>query len=89
MNIAGYKSVTYLQLQERMSKAYADYREDKTELELAVAIKVKSPQTVRNAFRQDYQMVSDELLTLISKEMGLNTCVIWQDGERKYFIPKV
>lgn len=89
MNILGYKQVSYSELQKSMKRVYADYREKKTELELAVSLKVKSPQTVRNAFRVDYQMVSDELLTSLSKEIGLNVCVIWQDGERGYFIPKI
>ena len=88
MNIIGYKQVDYKQLQQEMQKRYADYREGKSEIDLAVAINIKSTQTVRNAFRQDYQMVSDELLTSLNKAIGLNTCVVWENGVRNYFIPK-
>lgn len=88
MNIIGYKKVDYKQLQQVMQKNYADYREGKSEIDLAVTMKVKSTQTIRNAFRQDYQMVSDELLTSLNNAIGLNTCVVWVNGVRNYFIPK-
>jgi len=88
MNIIGYKQVDYKQFQQEMQKKYAFYRESKSEIDLAVAINIKSTQTIRNAFRQDYQMVSDELLTSLNKVIGLNTCVVWENGVRNYFIPK-
>lgn len=86
MKIAGFKPVTYNELQIGLQKKYADYREKKSEIELALAIGVTSPQTVRNAFQEDMQMVSDTLLTKVMVNIGFNGFILWKDGERFYYV---
>jgi len=86
MNISGYKQVTYLRLQQLMAAKYEKYKEGSSEILLAVSLNVKSSQTVRNAFQQDMQMVSDSILTSIIEAIGLNACVVWEKGQRNYFV---
>ena len=86
MIIQGYKEVTYPELQKLMDSKYADYKLSSSEIKLAVAINVKSPQTVRNAFTQDMQMVSDGIFTSVIQEIKLDACVLWEKGQRTYFV---
>lgn len=86
MKITGYKTVSYNELQGQLQSVYADYRENKSEIELAVAINVKSPQTVRNAFQEEMQMVSDDILTKVMGCIGFTGFVMWKDGQRLYYV---
>lgn len=86
MKITGFKPVPYNDLQKLLQTKYAEYREKKSEIELALAIGVTSPQTVRNAFQEDMQMVSDTLLTKIMTNIGFNGFILWKDGERLYYV---
>lgn len=86
MKVTGYKQVSYDLLQELMGEKFNNYKEVHTEIQLAVAINVKSPQTVRNAFQKDMQMVSDEVLTTLIEAIGINGCVIWEKGVRNYYV---
>ena len=86
MKITGYKEVSYNDMQGLLQKKYTDYRKDKSEIELAVAIGVNSPQTVRNAFQADMQMVSDTILTKIMTSIGFDGLVIYREGIRLYFV---
>jgi len=86
MKITGYKTVSYNDLQKILQAKYADYRTKNSEIELAVAIGVNSAQTVRNAFQEDMQMVSDTLLTKIMTNIGFNGFVLWKDGNRYYYV---
>lgn len=86
MKITGYKEVGYNNMQALLQKKYSDYREDKSEIELALAIGVTSPQTVRNAFQEDLQMVSDTILTKVMTSIGFDGFILWKDGNRLYFV---
>lgn len=86
MKITGYKTVSYSELQGALHKVYADYKQTKTEVELAMSINVKSLQTVRNAFQTNIQIVSDAVLTNVMTGLGFNGFVVWKDGERLYYI---
>lgn len=86
MNIAGHKQVTYSELQKLMEEKYNAYKVNNNEIHLAVAINVKSPQTVRNAFQQNMQVVSDEVLTSVTDAIGLPACIVWEKGQKNYFV---
>lgn len=86
MKVTGHKQVSYSELQGLMETKYNKYKEQSTEMQLAVAIEVRSPQTVRNAFQKDMQMVSDEVLTTLIEAIGINGCVIWEKGVRNYYV---
>lgn len=86
MNIDGYNKVTYKGLQSQLQKKYAEYRTDKGEMDLALAIKVQSPQTVRNAFNNNMQVVSDAILTNIMDTIGFDGFTAWVGGRRYYYV---
>lgn len=84
MEIAGYKQVTYNILQKRM----AEKRDGVTNLQLAVKLRLESPQTIKNAFQLDRQKVSDKVLTSLIETIGINACVIWEKGVRNYYVKR-
>lgn len=86
MHIIGYKSVSLKSFQSEVQRKYAQYRETKTEIDVCLFIKAKSPQTVRNAFRDDIQIVSDEIMTKVVKCLGVDGFILWEGGVRYYFI---
>lgn len=86
MKITGFKPVSYNDLQRLLQTKYSEYRANNSEIDLAVAIGVGSAQTVRNAFRDDLQMVSDTILTKVMCGLGFNGFILWKDGERLYYV---
>lgn len=56
-----------------------------TEIEIALKVGLKSTATIRNAFRKDTQIVSDEVMTKVMHEIGLNGFIVWDNGKRCYF----
>lgn len=87
MEVLGYRKVTYTQLQKELQKSRAD-KPDLHEINLAANINVKSVGTIRNCFVEDAQVVSDEVLTKLFKELELDGIVLWSNGERNYLIKK-
>jgi len=84
MKLEGFKKVDYNTLQSEIKKVYDS--DQVPEIQIAAQINVKSVQTVKNAFQPDKQVVSDEILTNILNALGLNSFIIWQNGERTYYI---
>lgn len=84
MKIDGFKKIDYPSLQAEMRKVYRP--EETPEIVLATQINVKSVQTVKNAFNEDEQVVSDEVLSNILKELGIISIIGWSNGERNYYI---
>lgn len=84
IQIQGYKEVTYSGLQKEMDAKFENT--ELTEIEVAIAVKVKSTATVKNAFRKDSQIVSDEVMTNIMKVIGVDGFILWVNAKRFYYI---
>jgi len=84
MKIDGFKKIDYNTLQQEIKRVYNS--EEVPEIQIAAQINVKSVQTVKNAFIPENQVVSDEVMTNVLKALGLNSFIIWQNGERNYYI---
>jgi hypothetical protein len=84
IQVNNYKQVSFSAFQKEMTNHF-----DKCELkdiEIALAVGVKSTATVRNAFRIDAQVVSDEVLTKIMETIKLDGFVLWNKGKRFYYV---
>lgn len=81
MNITGYKKVNYPHLVGLMNEAKED-----SEMQLALAIGIKSAQTIKNAFQCSDQIISDKVLTTLTEKIGINAVVIWEKGVRNYYV---
>lgn len=84
MKLEGFKKIDYQGLQAEIKKVYDP--KEVPEIQIAAQINVKSVQTVKNAFNSAGQVVSDEILTNILNALGLNSFIIWQNGQRTYYI---
>lgn len=82
--LRGYQKVSYNRLQSELRKAWED--SGKSDLELAIELEVKSATTAKNAFQPDNQIVSDEILTKVFNSIGLSAYVVWENGQRNYYI---
>lgn len=83
-NIQDYRQVSYSQFQEAMDAALADSK--MKDIEIAIKVGLKSAATVKNAFRKDSQIVSDEVMTHIMSVIGLPGFILWTDSNRYYYI---
>lgn len=86
MKITGYKAVNYSQLQSKLQQAYSLHRTENTEVSVAQSLGLSTTQTVRNAFKDEMQMVSDAILTKLMKHIGFDGVVVWINGIRLYYI---
>lgn len=84
IQVNDYRQVSFSAFQKEMD-IYFDKCELK-DIEIALAVGVKSTATVRNAFRKDTQVVSDEVLTNIMQTIKLDGFVLWNKGKRFYYI---
>lgn len=84
MELTGFKSITYNQLQTQLNTKFKT--SGKTLPELAVVADLKSVTGVQNAFEFDEQRVSDKTLTSILEAIGIPAIVVWTNGERKYYL---
>lgn len=84
IQVNDYRQVSFSAFQKEMD-AHFDKSELK-DIEIALAVGVKSTATVRNAFRKDAQIVSDEVLTNIMQTIKLEGFVLWKNGKRFYYI---
>jgi hypothetical protein len=82
--IKGFNQVTFNKLQEIMMDRYRETK--KSYVELAYELEVKSVSTAQNALTGVEQMVSDQILTNMLRILNLNGMVVWQNGERNYYI---
>jgi hypothetical protein len=85
-NLQDYKEVSYNSFQEIMDETLSG--SGLKDIEIAYKIGVKSSATVKNAFRKEGQVVSDEVMTHIMKVIGLDGFILWNNSKRKYFIKK-
>lgn len=85
MNFDGFKQVDFSTLQTEMirMRQQTDLMPD---INIAAMIKVRSVQTVRKAFRGTAQQVSDEVLSNVLKTIGINSFIVWQNGQRLYYV---
>lgn len=84
IEIQGYNKVNYQKFQTEMDARFANC--ELSELEIAVKLGLKSAATIKNAFRKDNQIVSDEVMTGIMDLIELRGFVLWFNGERYYYI---
>lgn len=82
--VKGYRQVPYNELQSELNETF--HATNKTYVELAYELEVRSVSTAQNAIVSDNQMVSDEILTKVFNIIGLNAFVVWMNGERKYYL---
>lgn len=87
MNFPDYQEVTYKQLQSQISESWADYLiKNGNEVKLANSLKVKTTQSVRNAFAPIKQVVSDDLLSGVMECLGMDAFVVWSKRKRRYYV---
>lgn len=86
MDMSKLKKVSYEELQTALQQAYKDA--DTNDVSVAYSIGVTSTLTIRNAFDTEKQKVSDEVMTGIFKNLGFNGLIVWEKGERNYYVPK-
>lgn len=84
IQVNNYKNVTFSAFQKEMDSHFE--KSGLKDIEIALAVKVKTTATVRNAFRKDTQMVSDEVLTKIMETIKLDGFVLWKNGKRYYYV---
>lgn len=82
--IKGYTKLNYSNFQRFLHRAFVD--SEKREIQIAAEINLNSPNTVRNAFHINQQVVSDKVLTNIMTSLGLDGFIVWDKGERQYFV---
>jgi hypothetical protein len=56
------------------------------EIEIALKVGLKSSATVKNAFRKDSQIVSDEVMTHVMSIIGVDGFILWVNSKRHYYI---
>lgn len=85
-NISKYKEVNY---SEFISELNLKFKESElTAIKLADKCKLKSTMTVNNAFKKDKQVASDSVVTKIMEFINLDGFILYNKGERKYYINK-
>jgi hypothetical protein len=84
IQVSNYKQVSYSEFQNALDQAFHGC--DLTELEIAIKVGVKTTATIKNAFRKDAQIVSDEVLSKIMKTIKLNGFILWTNGQRYYYV---
>jgi len=84
ITINGYKNMTYGEFQKELYLRFVD--SDKTYLQVASELGVKTHITAQNAFNTERQAVSDEVLTKVMKSVGLSGFVLWVFGKKYYYI---
>lgn len=82
--IKGYKTISYKDLTKELQKAFDT--SGKGYPDLAVAAEVTSTQTIKIAFEEDSQKVSDKVLTSIFGTLNMGAFILWFGGEKHYFI---
>jgi hypothetical protein len=84
IQVNDYRQVNFSAFQKEMDSHFDNSK--LKDIEIALAVGVKSTATVRNAFRKDAQVVSDEVLTNIMQTIKLDGFVLWNKGKRFYYI---
>lgn len=84
ITIENYKNVNYSAFQKAMDLHFA--MSELKEIEIAIKVGLKSTATVKNAFRKDAQIVSDEVMCGIMELIGLEGFILWIHSKRYYYI---
>lgn len=82
--IKGFQQVTFSKLQSILLEKYKE--SGKSYVGLAYELDVKSVSTAQNALTGAEQMVSDQILTNLIRILNLTGMVVWQNGQRNYYI---
>ena len=82
--IPGYKCLNYQKFQIEME----DRRRGAqiADIELAMKLGLKTTATIRNAFRKDTQVVSDEVMSGLMDLIDLTGFILWINGKRYYYL---
>lgn len=80
----GLRKVEYNELQDALQKKHS--LSGKTNAEIAVKVGVNNTVSVNNAFNKEKQTVSDALLTRVMDAVEFEGVVVWDKGERIYFV---
>lgn len=83
-NMNDYTEVKYPAFQKAMDEKFTAL--NVKEIEIAMKVGLKSVATVKNAFRKDVQVVSDEVMSRVMDIIGLDGFVVWRSGKRFYYI---
>lgn len=86
IEINSYLNVSYNAFQKEMDSYFE--KSQLKELEIALSVGLKSIATVKNSFRKDSQIVSDEVMSKIMKLIGIDGFILWMCGIRYYYIKK-
>jgi hypothetical protein len=88
--VINYKKIKYPDFQRLLHKRFIDSAgENHQPYYMELALKIgKTAVTVRNCFQPIEQVVSDEVLTKLMDEIGLEGKIEWISGERHYCIKK-
>jgi hypothetical protein len=85
-NLNKYKEVKY---SEFISELNLKFKESElSAIKLADKCKLKSTMTINNAFKKDKQIASDLVVTKIMDFTNLDGFILYNKGERKYYINK-
>jgi hypothetical protein len=84
IQIQGFTNTTYQKFVMEMEARFTSSQT--TEIELAQKLGLKSTQTIRNVFRKDTQIVSDEVMSGIMEFLDLYGFIVWMNGDRYYYI---
>lgn len=84
ITIPSYKPAKYPELQKVLNTACD--KTEKTHLQIAADINVKSVATISNALKNETQTVSDQVLTNIMTSVGISGIIVWDNGERYYYL---
>lgn len=82
--IKGYREISLAELQTELKRLYK--KSGKSYIDLAIEMKVRSTSTIQNLLSSKEQIVSDEMLTNFINLFGLKAFIVWQYGERNYYI---
>jgi hypothetical protein len=80
----GYKKVDYKELQDALNERYSKL--NRPDIEIAMEAGLQSTVSVKNALNKETQVASDNLLTKIMKVLDFKGVVLWDSGERNYYI---
>jgi hypothetical protein len=83
MEIQGYVKLSYADFRKILFRQFAELNIPNRKL--ASMINVKSEMTAKNVFRE-YQVVSDEVLTLAMKALKIDGFVMWCNGKKFYYV---
>lgn len=83
ITITGYREVKYTELVEAIQAHKQN--SGKSDMQIAIEIGVSTQNTVKN-INNDEQIVSDKVLTNTMQSIDLEGIVVWNRGQKTYYI---